>query len=178
MAGLALTGCSDPGTPSDTLPTAASTSAEPTLEPLGPADFPVPPEAREQTEAGAAAFVRYYIQLINRAQSDLDVQYLDSFSQGCETCAVLSQGLRSLAEQNFTVQGGAISIVSIAPPTLDGAQAEFVVSLAQDEFTVLDAAGAVQQALSAPAAEFPASGGLTEWSPQTSSWQMTQLTVG
>ncbi len=65
---LASAGCSEPGQPSTSLPTATSTSAEPTLEPLGPPDFPVPAEAREQTEAGAIAMASYYLDLIDFAR--------------------------------------------------------------------------------------------------------------
>src|SRR5215212_529757 len=57
---LALTtGCtSDTEQPSAELPPASSTAAQstPDLPPLGPAEFPVPDEARRQDEAGAEAF--------------------------------------------------------------------------------------------------------------------------
>ena len=64
-----LSGCSEKQEAGTTLP---STSASPTTEELpvvGPADFPVPDEARTKNAAGAEAFLRYFIELINRQQA-------------------------------------------------------------------------------------------------------------
>src|SRR4051794_41564519 len=66
VAGLAVAaalvaGCSSKHEANDTLPSASQTSASPSLEPLGPADFPVPEEARTQDAAGAEAALHYYL---------------------------------------------------------------------------------------------------------------------
>src|SRR4051794_41324347 len=66
VAGLAVAmalvgGCSSKHEANDTLPSASETSATPSLEPLGPADLPMPDDARSQDAAGAEAFVRYYM---------------------------------------------------------------------------------------------------------------------
>ena len=70
VAVAALAGCSGSEEASQTLPATSRTSASPsaTLPPLGPADFPVPAEARQQTAAGATAFIDYYLGLMNRSQ--------------------------------------------------------------------------------------------------------------
>jgi hypothetical protein len=63
-----LSGCSDKQEANETLP---PTSASPTTEALpeiGPADFPVPDEARTKDAAGAEAFMRYYLELSDRQQ--------------------------------------------------------------------------------------------------------------
>ena len=86
-ASAVLTGCSEKQEASSSLPSA--TSAEPTQEelpPLGPADMPMPAEARTQDAAGAEAFVRYYIDLINRTSTVMDAQPLRDFSDGCRDC--------------------------------------------------------------------------------------------
>jgi hypothetical protein len=69
VAGLAVAtalvgGCASKHEANDTLPSASETSPSPSLEPLGPADFPVPAEARTQDAAGAEAALRYYLALI------------------------------------------------------------------------------------------------------------------
>ena len=93
VAGLAagavvLSGCSERKEASDTLPGAdASPSAtEAALPPLGPPDLPMPAEARTQDAAGAEAFVRYYIDLINRTSTVMDAAPLREFSDGCTEC--------------------------------------------------------------------------------------------
>src|SRR4051794_21315586 len=70
VAGLAvatalLGGCATKHEASDTLPSASESSASPSLAQLGPADFPVPDEARTQDAAGAEAALRYYLDLID-----------------------------------------------------------------------------------------------------------------
>jgi len=59
-AGVALLGgCSEKQEASDTLPNAgAAEPSEAELPPLGPADLPMPDEARTKDAAGAVAFVR------------------------------------------------------------------------------------------------------------------------
>ena len=92
MAGLlvgiaVLSGCSEKQEANDSLPT--STTATPTeeeLPPLGPEDLPMPAEARTQDAAGAEAFVRYYIELINRTSDVMDAEPLREFSDGCQDC--------------------------------------------------------------------------------------------
>src|SRR3954469_15047501 len=68
VAGLAvatalLGGCSTKHEANGALPGAAETSASPSLQPLGPADLPMPKEARSQSDSGAAAAARYYLSL-------------------------------------------------------------------------------------------------------------------
>ena len=46
----------------------------------------MPDEARTQDAAGAEAFVRYYIELINRTSDVMDAEPLREFSDGCEDC--------------------------------------------------------------------------------------------
>ena len=75
VAGLAvgavvLIGCSREQEAADTLPSAdAPVATEEELPPLGPEDLRMPDEARTQDAAGAEAFVRYYIDLINRTSA-------------------------------------------------------------------------------------------------------------
>jgi hypothetical protein len=79
-----LTGCAEKQEANQTLP---STSASPTTEALpeiGPADFPVPDEARTKDAAGAEAFLRYWIDLLNRQQAIPAGQPLRELGPECE----------------------------------------------------------------------------------------------
>jgi hypothetical protein len=93
VAGLAagavlLSGCSDQQEANDTLPGADATpsASEAEFPPLGPPDLPMPAEARTQDAAGAEAFVRYYIDLINRTSTVMDAAPLREFSSNCGDC--------------------------------------------------------------------------------------------
>jgi hypothetical protein len=79
VAVAALSGCAQKQEASTTLPSGSSTSGE-ELPPLGPADFPVPDEARRQTEAGVLAFGNYYFDLSNSSLASRDTSQLRQLS--------------------------------------------------------------------------------------------------
>ena len=84
--GVVLVGCSEKQQASESLPTSTASPTEDELPPLGPEDLPMPDEARTQDAAGAEAFVRYYIALINRTSDVMDAEPLREFSDGCADC--------------------------------------------------------------------------------------------
>ncbi len=130
-AGLAagavvLSGCSGEQAASDTLPEAdASPSAsEPALPPLGPPDLPMPDEARTHDAAGAEAFVRYYIDLINRTSTVMDADPLREFSQGCEDCNRIASIVEQDAASGHQYDGGLITVTSMGKPLITDTVAE------------------------------------------------------
>src|SRR5215204_764359 len=62
-------GCSEKQEANATLPSTSAAETTEALPEVGPADFPVPDEARTKDATGADAFARYYIELINRQQA-------------------------------------------------------------------------------------------------------------
>ena len=58
-----LSGCSEKHEANDTLPPPSAAETTEALPKLGPADFPVPDEARTKDAAGAEAFLRYFVDL-------------------------------------------------------------------------------------------------------------------
>src|SRR3954470_12140999 len=90
VATALLGGCAAKHEASETLPSASETSASPSLQPLGPADFPVPDEARVQSDAGARAAARYYLSLTTYAFHTLDTDPLRDLSRNCEFCTNLA----------------------------------------------------------------------------------------
>ena len=130
VAGLAmaalLTGCSAEEQQASTdLPPAPSSSAEPTpeLPPLGPADFPVPDEARVQDEAGAEAFLEYYVELINRQTAIPDGAPLRDLGPDCNECQRIAARLDEAASAQQAFRGGRISLTGDAGWAVSGAEA-------------------------------------------------------
>jgi hypothetical protein len=172
--GLGLTGCSDPGTPSDTLPTAASTSAEPTLVPLGPADFPVPAEAREQTEAGALAMASYYLDLIDRSREAMDGQPFLDLSQSCDTCEQLAAGFAAEKAAGNRYQGGDLRIDTVGRTTVSGTTADLTLTMLQAASTLVGSDGKVVPDRSTPDTRL--SGGMVlNWDSIREGWLVEQL---
>ena len=66
---MLLSGCSEKQEANDTLPSTSAAETTEALPEVGPADFPVPDEARTKDAAGAEAFLRYYIDLLNRQRA-------------------------------------------------------------------------------------------------------------
>jgi hypothetical protein len=126
-AAAPLTACSAEAEhqPSAELPPASSSSAEPTpeLPPLGPKDFPVPDEARTQDEAGAEAYLRYFVGLLNRQQAIPSGQALRALSQDCQECQAIAQRLDQAATNRWRLEGGALHIVGEPGISVVGSEA-------------------------------------------------------
>lgn len=181
VCAAALAGCSSGGQASETLPTTstASGSAEPseTLRPLGPPDLPMPAEAREQTPAGAEAFLRYYMDVYNLAQRTLDSQYMREFSRDCATCDQLADDIDADQALRYTYEGGALTVNGVSPPVLSGSQAETAFSITQAPLTVLGSDGSPVPELTFPERNSPGCGAIMAWSNETSSWVISQWDV-
>jgi hypothetical protein len=182
VAGVAvLTGCSDAGTANETLPSTSTSAAQTTesLPPLGPPDFPMPLEARQQTEEAAAAFTGYYLALINRTNTDMDSQFLRQFAQACETCDRLADETDSDANAGNHYVGGDLVVdgeLKSAITSPGRAEAAFLVD--QEPMQVVDKDGNPVPDLSFPALDNLSSGAATTWRQDLQSWIMTELTLG
>jgi len=183
LVGVAvLAGCSNAETANETLPsTSASGSAEPskTLEPLGPPDLPMPDEARQQTAAGAAAFTKYYLGLLNRSTKDMDTTFVRQLAEACETCQRIAQETESDAAAGYHYVGGELVLdgelkAAITAP----GQGESAFVLDQQPLQVIGADGSPVPNLSFPALGHLASGATTTWRQGTHSWVITELTLG
>ena len=104
--GVVLSGCSEKQEANDSLPTASASPTEDELPPLGPEDLPMPDEARTQDAAGAEAFVRYYIELINRTSDVMDAEPLREFSDGCADCERIATNTDEAAPLGHDYEGG------------------------------------------------------------------------
>jgi hypothetical protein len=181
VAGLALTaalvsGCSSTQQANETLPSAAPTSSSPALQPLGPADLPMPAEARERTADGAEAFFRYYLDLYNFSKISLESGDLRSLGQSCGTCDRLADQIDEDARAGYRYEGGDASIDSISHPATDGSAARLAFVLREAPLSItLD--GRPVEGLTFPERVSPSSGAILHWDVSRSTWVVVQLDV-
>jgi hypothetical protein len=179
--GAVLGGCSETQKADDTLPSAsAAAPTEEELPPLGPADLPMPEEARTQDSAGAEAFVRYYIELLNQSLTDMDPQYLRFFSEAvCDACRRIASETESDAAAGYSYSGGELTIpgdISVMLSSPGEAQTAFVAD--QAPMTVLDSAGTPVPDLVFEGIDALNSGTIAVWDDASSTWKLTELTLG
>jgi hypothetical protein len=176
---VALSGCSGRQEANDTLPEADSSPSlsDASLPPLGPPDLPMPAEARTQDAAGAEAFVRYYIDLINRTSTVMDAAPLREFSNGCQDCERIASATEEAAAAGQDYDGGEMTVLQSGEPLLAGSTARMALRVDQAEFEVLDASGIPVEGGSPAYSSIPGGVALT-WDDHLKTWLMTQLTFG
>ena len=111
----ALAGCSEEAAAPPPLPTAATSSPTPVA-------LPVPPEATPETPQGAAAFARYYMQVLTEAFRSADAMQLRALSDpGCGGCNNFIGAVEGSAAANERTEGGEFTVVfAESPPVEDG----------------------------------------------------------
>ncbi|MBN1093870.1 hypothetical protein JKP75_15700 [Blastococcus sp. TML/M2B] len=180
VAGVAvLAGCSEEQEAAQTLPSPSSAApAEEELPPLGPADLPMPAEARTPDAAGAEAFVRYYIELINRTSTVMDAQPLREFSDGCRDCDRIADNTEEAAAAGNAYRDGEITITRFDPPLIQESTASITIAFDQDALAVVDSVGnPVADGSSEAYTALPGGVGL-RWHEAHDSWLITDFTVG
>lgn len=183
-ASAVLTGCSEKQEARQTLPattsSAASSESENELPPLGPAEFPVPAEARAKTPDGALTFAEYYMTLgvqIGEGRVASDVLLALSTDE-CRLCARIARSLAEDQAAGYTYLGNSTTFEELGPPRIDGDIAEIGFLFSQSSYTVIDASGQEVPARAGGAAENLQSGMILAWDSGLTSWLVSNLTVG
>jgi hypothetical protein len=178
VAVATLAGCADKQEASQTLP--STSSASPTqdeLPPLGPDDMPMPEEARTQDAAGAEAFVRYYVALINRTSTFMDAKPLRELSDGCRECDRMARVIEENAAAGNRFVGGEIAITSLAPLVVEATTAEFDMKGDLAAGSATDPSGADVPDLGAPAYTGLSGGAAVRWDSAKGTWIITAFTL-
>jgi hypothetical protein len=178
VVGIAvLAGCSNGSTANETLPPISSSAAPASeaLQPLGPADYPMPPEARRQDANGAKSFLAYYIGLMNYSTAHLSTDSLRDLGVGCAACNKFADGLEQVAAAQQMIRGAEFSINGSSAPLLSGATAEFSLSLTQRSSQLLSTSGDPLPGYEQEELTYPGSGALLTWQTATDCWTMTEL---
>ncbi len=175
-----LTGCgaAEAEAPSTSLPSA--TTAAPTTEALpvvGPADFPVPPEARTQDAAGAEAFLRYWIDLIDRQRAIPAGQPLRDLGPECQECRRIAQVFDEAAVAGNRYIGGDLTVKDVPAPILGEGTASFSFSVSAEEERLVDSGG-LDVTEPAPADPLLFSGMNLLWSSDQKAWLVTDFGIG
>ena len=173
-----LAGCSRGEQASATLPSATATSAAPStaLPQLGPADFPVPVDARAKTPTGASNFAAYYIELSNQLLSSLDSKPLRDLSRNCAVCNQLADGYDSDSSKGYKYLGGKVTVRSAGVAVLNGDAAQITFILDQAAVTVVDSSGATVADRTSNA--YSLTGGMSlAWNQANRTWLITSLTA-
>jgi hypothetical protein len=109
---VALAGCSSDPEPQPLPPIATSSPS--------PIALPLPSEAAAETPEGAAAFARYYLNVLGQAFAAADPTQLDSLSApGCEGCDALISSVRGLRDEGGRRVGGEYVVKSVAAPPVE-----------------------------------------------------------
>jgi hypothetical protein len=103
---LALAGCGgDPKADPSPSPTPSSPATSPVS--TTPSTPVLPEEAKADTKAGAIAFVKYYVELINHAQATGDVSPLRSVEgTRCESCRKVRGSITQIYANGGSIEGG------------------------------------------------------------------------
>jgi hypothetical protein len=178
VGAVLLSGCSKKQEANDTLPSPSAAETTPELPSLGPDDMPMPAEARTQDAAGAEAFVRYYIALINRTSDVMDAAPLRDLSKDCEDCNRIATETEQDALAGYTYEGGNLTVTEVTSPLITDSRAEMAIRVSQAEMSVLDSNGKPIDDLGSGAYPGLPGTAAAEWDSERTSWTMTTLSFG
>ncbi|MCF6745858.1 hypothetical protein E9529_16560 [Blastococcus sp. KM273128] len=172
-----LTGCAEKQEASTSLPTAEPAPTTEALPPLGPADFPVPDEARTKDAAGAEAFLRYWIDLLNRQRAVPTGEAIRALGPECEDCLRIAGNYDDAASAGNRYMGGELSLNDVTAPLIDSNEAMIAFGIRREAVSLVNASGAVLQSRAEPAPNL--SSGITlVWSAADRSWLVKGFTLG
>jgi len=172
-----LGGCSEKHEANDTLPSPSAAETTEALPALGPADFPVPDEARTKDADGAEALLRYWIDLSNRQQKELAGQPLRELGPDCQECLRIARSFDEVATAGHRYRGGEITLNDVTTPVLTGDKATMSFGARQEAVQIVDGAGNVVD----PGLELMpnlGSGVTLVWSKEEHGWLVEGLNIG
>jgi hypothetical protein len=177
VAATLMTGCSEKQQANETLPSPSAAETSESLPQVGPADFPVPDEARTKDAAGAEAFLRYWIDLLNHQRQVLEGQPLRDLGPECRDCVRIANNLDEVKAAGHRYAGGELSLNDVTQPQLTEGTASINFGLRQEAVRLVDATGSpVDEGL---AIQANLSSGVTlAWSARDKSWLVVSMTFG
>jgi hypothetical protein len=173
-----LTGCSEKQEANDTLPSPSAAETTEALPEIGPADFPVPDEARTKDAAGAEAFLRYYVELLNRQQAIPAGQPIRDLSPECATCLRIARAFDDSAAAGHTYYGGKLTLNDVIEPQLSGDTAKLIFGTRVEALSIRDSTGGLVSDGQNDLVANAGSGMTLTWSDEDQSWLAAGLTIG
>lgn len=129
VGSVLLAGCQSDDDPDPKVSPTESSSGTPTPTPTGPVEPTLPAEAEGDDAAAAEAFVRFYWEMVNYAQTTGNVGTLREIAS--DTCAACLSGLKGIEDVHIvggSIEGGDVSVLD--------ARAEQITSREGRAFTV------------------------------------------
>lgn len=135
---LVVGGCSEDEPAPGTLPPAPAPAPS-------TSDFPpVPAEAAADDAPAASAFVRYYLNLANRAFEAGDADALRRYSSpGCESCNNLAGAIEAPVDPNERIEGDDYEVVDVTSTQSSAGEMLSLVTYRLSEVRVYDESGAL-----------------------------------
>lgn len=132
-----LGGCSSQAEEPPPLPPAPTTSPTPVV-------LPLPSEAAAETPQGAAAFTKYYLELLNQAFRTRDASAVRRVSDpGCGGCSNLIGAIEEPPEEGRRVEGGEYVVKFAEAPPVENGDVIVELRYSLTELRILDAAGQI-----------------------------------
>ena len=179
MVGAALlTGCSEKQEASETLPSSSAAETSEALPEIGPADFPVPDEARTKDAAGAEAFLRHWVDLLNRQQAIPAGQPLRELGPDCRECLRIARNFDDAAAAGWRYEGGELSLNDVTEPQFNGDEVSINFGARVEPVTVRDSAGAPVPDGVGDLNPNAGSGVTLLWSEPEQGWLVAGMTIG
>ncbi|WP_330472945.1 DUF6318 family protein [Terrabacter sp. C0L_2] len=124
-------------------PTTTTTSAAPSpTSSVDPVIAKIPAAARPQTQAGAEAFSRFYMEQVNRSFVQGDPAPLNGLASGsCSVCGELSNSAKELRDKGRHHQGLSIEVTSASANRYDKEVRSVLVSIEQHRVPIVDMNG-------------------------------------
>ena len=172
-----LSGCSERQEARDTLPTASAAPTTEELPQLGPADFPVPAEARTKDAAGAEAFLRYWIDLLDHQRAIPEGKPIRDLGPECQDCLRIAQNYDEVAAAGQRYTGGELTLNELAEPLLEGNEALISFSARREAVSIVDSSGSTVESIPEPAPSLSSGIDLT-WSDDARTWLVKGFNLG
>jgi hypothetical protein len=173
-----VSGCSEKQEANDTLPSTSAAGTTEALSEVGPAEFPVPDEARSKDAAGAEAFVQYFIALLNRQQAIPAGQPIRDLGPECQDCLRIAQTFDEAAQVGQRFQGGELSMVGEPGIALEDDTVNFSFIARIEAVATVDSSGVVVPGTEYEARERLPSGFSLIWSPEDETWLVSGAFFG
>jgi hypothetical protein len=172
-----LSGCSEKQEANETLPSTSAPRTTEALPEIGPADFPVPDKARTKDAAGAEAFLRYWVDLINRQRAIPAGQPLRDLGPECNDCWRIANNYDEVQAAGQHYDGGELTLNDVTEPQMSGEESSINFGIRQEAVVLVDAADKPVDS-GMPMQPNLGSGITLTWSDEDESWLVVSMTLG
>lgn len=129
-------------TPTNSAPSTTPASSSPPASAPDPVLARIPPAARSETAEGAAAYVTFYMQEVNRAFRTADPTILDGLSSpDCKTCGAYRRGVQQVGADGQKYGGDLVRVIYATAAEFTAARRQVLISIEQRSVPVMNEAG-------------------------------------